>query len=117
MAQQIMIVANGFEPSTASSQQIAGLTQCIEQLRNDPRVQVVYGLSGHSSGCAVIAEVTDRQEGEEIAGFLAINGFPEVQTSYVLPAQQMWAGLKQAQRSATGATLQLPKAKAKATAV
>jgi hypothetical protein len=53
---QVLILADGIEPTRASQTQLASFSACVRQLAKDPRVKTVYGTNGYSSGCAPICE-------------------------------------------------------------
>ncbi len=91
---QVLIEAQGIEPSQASQAQLTNFHSCIQQLVRDPRVQYLFGTTGRSTGCAVICEVQTQQEAQEIMGLLQINGLPDVRSSSLVAADTLQLGIR-----------------------
>ncbi|MBI4337301.1 MAG: hypothetical protein HY683_05685 [Chloroflexi bacterium] len=97
---QVLINATGFDPTDATPEQIASLEQSLEHLGKDPRVQHVYGTTGHSIGCTMFCEVSSLAEAEQLAGYLRISGWPAVEVIPVVSRNLFAAGLEQARKAA-----------------
>ena len=100
---RMLITAHGFDPSQASQSQIAAARRCLQQLEKDPRVRSMYYTTGHSAGCCIICDVQNRQEAQQLAGYLQINGFDQVQVDQTISPQLLQAGLETAERQAPAA--------------
>ena len=59
---QVLILADGIEPTRASQTQLASFSACVRQVAKDPRVKTVYATNEHSSGCALICEVSTQED-------------------------------------------------------
>ena len=99
--QQVLIQADGFEPSEATQEQLVSVSAALQQIAKDPRVKTLYGTTGHSVGCSVICEVRNQQEANSIAGYLRLSGFPEVEVTPLIPSDQMQSGIQEAWRFAS----------------
>lgn len=99
--QQVLILARGFEIPQATRMQVSTMRTCVEQLERDPRVKAIYGISGHSIGCAVLCEVSTWQDADRVAAILQVSGLPNVEFVNLLPGEQLKVGLEEAERFAT----------------
>ncbi|MBI4310501.1 MAG: hypothetical protein HY681_01860 [Chloroflexi bacterium] len=99
MMQQWLIEGRGPDLSQATPQQLANISLCIQQLARDPRAKAVYGTTGHSTGCCVIAEVASKEEVQRIVGFMQISGLSQCEVTPLVNASQFRAGLQEAQKA------------------
>lgn len=60
----------------------------------------MYCTTGHSAGCCIICDVQNRQEAQQLAGYLQISGFDQVQVGQTISPQSLQAGLDTAEQQA-----------------
>ncbi len=75
----------------------------VESLTRDPRTKAVYGFTGHSTGCAILAEVPTWQEAERLASLSQVYGLADVEIFPLLSNEHLRVGLEEAERIAAPA--------------
>jgi len=76
----------------------ASLKAALEQIGKDPRVTASWALAGESSGCCLLVEVGCLEEAEVIASFLQLAAPTVTRLLPLVSAQQLLAGLREAER-------------------
>ena len=100
MSQQVLIIARGLDIPQAPKSQVLSMRSCVEQLARDPRVKVIYGTVGQSTGLCALAEVPTGQEAERLAAIAQICGLTNVEIIPLLQPEQLRLGLQEAERIA-----------------
>lgn len=101
---QVMVIAEGVDLYTTPKAQISAVRACIEQLSKDPRVRNIWGFTGQSVGCCVIAEVPNAHEAQRLAAFLQVSGLPNAQVYPLVGGEQFHWGLEETEAAATVTT-------------
>ncbi len=100
MSQQVLIVARGLDIPQAPKSQVAAMRSCVEQLARDPRVKIIYGTTGQSTGLCALVEVTSGLEAERLAAIAQVCGLTNVEIIPLVPPEQLRLGLQEAERVA-----------------
>ena len=97
---QALIIFQGIDVPQASRAQVGDMRAAIAQLSRDPRVREIYGTTGHSTGCAVLMQAPDLQEINRAVALAQVSGLTNVEVVPLLSAQQLQAGLEEAEKIA-----------------
>lgn len=106
MSQQVLIVARGLDIPQASKAQVASMRSCVEQLARDPRVKIIYGTAGQSTGLCALVDVRNGQEAERVAAIAQVCGLTNVEIIPLVPPEQLRIGLQEAERIAEAVSSQ-----------
>ena len=106
MSQQALIIARGLEIAQAPKSQFLTMRACVEQLARDPRVKIIYGTAGQSTGICALVEVSSGQEAERLAAMAQVCGLTNVELIPLVPPEQLRLGLQEAERIAETVSLQ-----------
>lgn len=88
------------EIAQSSKTQIARLRAAFENLTRDPRVRTAYGVTGHSAGLVIFADVPNWQEAERLASLARVHGLSDVEVFPLVPSENLRIGLEEAERIA-----------------
>ena len=91
------VLAWGIDIASPTREHIANARSMIQRIKADPRVNAVYGATGHSTGIVLDVET---EHAQRVANLLKVAGMPKVQVIQVVPEHEFMEGLEEAERIA-----------------
>ena len=99
--QQYLLFARGIEIPKAAKTKGTSVRASLEQLSRDPTVKATYGLIDKGTvSFALLCEVPSSHEAEHLAAMARIYGLANVEVLPLVMADDLRAGLEEAERSA-----------------